>query len=525
MPMVSFSFGSAKGFAGLLKGSLTLVCVGTLALGCVARGWAAERPVTIPLEELGQQPVGARPQVPGSTVATVHWVGDHHVLVTFGVRRLMKRLEESRPEDEDRLIEAVLVDVPSGKVAARTTWRMHDGGEYLWDLGRGRFLLRVRDRLAVIAPLANLSTEHPFEEHHLLGYERRIVGVLVGAESDLLTVETVDPASLKEGAKRGDNLVEINFYRVEGEGIPERVERAGLVRSRLPIEIPMTSEGYLDTNEESKATWVFDYYSHAGKKIELAPFDTSCFPRATFVSRSEFVAFGCRGSQDKVEIGGFDMEGREMWQQNVYDNFVRATFSFAPESGRFAMGRAIMASPPSLAGPDPMGSQFTGQDVQVLQAHTGKQLFHMVFTPAQKSGENFSLSADGLRLALVRNGVVEIYKMPALSGKDEQEVKAARTLALDHALVPITLASRKRTTVTERVASMAPKKETVVTAPAADTAPAAVAAAADVIPPKQVEHTISVGDVPDDGPRKKPSLYNDAEPVRAGDAKPNDERM
>ncbi|RXH57529.1 hypothetical protein [Granulicella sibirica] len=522
MPMLLFSLLSTATRSRLRFAPAALVFLAALACAPRASAWAAtEHPVVIALADLGMQAQGGRPAVPGSTVATAHFVGDHHVLVTFAVRRLMKRLPDTRPEDDDRMIDAVLVDVPSGKVAARTTWRVHDAGQYLWDLGHGRFLLRVRDRLAVIAPLANLSTEEPFQEHHLLGYERRVVGILVSAEGDLLTVETRDPNAIKEedGAvvhKKVEEGVEINFYRLVGTGEGEGAQHAGVVRSKMPVEVPMTKDGYLDISQESRTRWLFDYYSHEGKKIELSPFDTSCFPRATFVSRSEFVAFGCHGSPDKIEIGGFDMTGQQMWQQNFYDYFARATFSFAPESGRFAIGRGITTSPPSLIGQDPGGDSMTGQDIQVMQTHSGKQLFHIATTPAQKSGQNFALSADGMELAVIRGGALEIYKMPGLSGKDKQEVKAAREFALETGNGPIRLQTRTQKTESAGLAPVtppAPKSTAPVTAVASAVPAVAAATSANVpaAPQRPAENVIVNGDVPDDGPRKKPTLYGEGD--------------
>ena len=464
-----------------------------------------EKPVTISLVDLGQQTPGGRPQVPGSTQATVNFVGDHHLLVTFPVRRLMKRLAECEPDDEDRMIDAVLVDVPSGKVAARASWRVHDSGQYLWDLGQGRFLLRVKNRLLTVAPLDKLLTEHPFEEKTLLAYDRQVVGVLVSAEEDLLTVET--RARQAGGAKSPDGPVEVNFYRMEEEDKGGEIAvSAGRVLSRVPVELPMTRDGYLDTSEEKKGRWVFDYISHGGKKTELAPYDTTCYPFAKFVSRSEFVAFGCRGSADKLEIGGFDMRGAEMWQQNFYDAFVHPTFSFAPEAGRFALGRAITVGAGGMMGPgaNPDDSQLSGQDVEVLQAHSGKQIFHTVVTPVQRAGQNFALAPDGMEIAVIRGAEVELHRLPGMSGRDRQEVKEAREVALERASGAIVLPTRSRV-----VASATERED-------ADgyyklPPPALVKQETPAVAPKPVEHTVENGDKSDDGPRKAPTLYKPGE--------------
>src|ERR1035441_1316774 len=150
-----------------------------------------EAPLRIPLEPLGSQAITPEFLLAGDSELTVDFVDNDHLLVTFGVRRLMKREADSLPKDDDQTIAALLVELPAGKVLARTEWRMHDRLQYLWNLGHGRFLLRVRDRLTVIAPLAAADKNDAFRESPLLRVERHVVAILVSSDSDLLTVYTV----------------------------------------------------------------------------------------------------------------------------------------------------------------------------------------------------------------------------------------------------------------------------------------------------------------------------------------------
>src|ERR1035438_3272118 len=174
----------AAGMAAMLT-AWTMLAAGTAA----ARD--PEPPLRIPLEPIGYQPLLPEFLLAGSPMLTVDFVDNDHLLITFGVRRLMTREVDPPADDDDRTIGAFLVELPSGNVLAQTEWREHDRWRYLWNLGHGRFLLRVRDNLTLLAPMEASDPANAFRQTPLLRIDRHIVQVLVSWNSDLLTVETV----------------------------------------------------------------------------------------------------------------------------------------------------------------------------------------------------------------------------------------------------------------------------------------------------------------------------------------------
>ena len=415
-------------------------------------------PLRIPLQPIGYQPLQPEFLLAGSPMLTVDFVDNDHLLITFGLRRLMKREVDPPVDDDDRTIGAFLVELPSGNVLARTEWREHDRWQYLWNLGHGQFLLRVRDSLTLLAPMEASNRSDPFRGTPLLKIDRHIVQVLVSSDNDLLTVETVLRAA-RAGEATDENggplipgdpaPVQLNFYRlasVEGASGKLVAVSAGAIKTRTAGVLPMTAAGFLDVLDGGKGTWMFNYDEHAGKVHELAEWDTSCFPRATFVSPSEFVAFGCRGSDDRHMFAGFNLKGEEMWQQNFFENYLSPTFVFAPAAGRFALGRTMVSSE-MYADSVLATSAVTGEDVRVYQSYNGKLVFRIDCSPVERAGQNFALSADGLRLAVVRemmvrhaatkdydayterSTAVEVYPLPPLTDKDQAEVKAAQAVA------------------------------------------------------------------------------------------------
>jgi len=477
----------------------------------------------IQLEPLGFQTVSPRYLLSGATMLTLDYVDSQHLLVTFGVSRLMARLADCPPDDEDRVVDAVLLELPSGRALARTEWRLHDIGQYLWPLGDGIFLLRQRNELTTFAPLAQLASDDAFKLHPFLHFDRRIDAMLVSADHDLLTVETSKPpkrltqeeanaqanaqaealaraALATQAAAQNDpqansvtnpmtgvrhisssstqtstpstpvlrrrdpalahhdaeakpepNPIHISFLRLlhleQTPGVL-KAEIAGSISTSKHLVIPVTADGYLRTRETSDAGVLLDFVTFPGKVTDLGAFDTSCPPSPTFLSHSEFVTFGCRGSEDRVSLAGFNVRGDMMWQLLFSDAQAYPSFVSAIPAGRFAFSRTLTTST-VFPTETPSTDQLVAQEVRVLQTYNGKQLLRVFTSPIQRAGQNFALSPDGLALAVIHDPAdahapgdqhhpaIEIYKLPPLSGKDEQEVKAEAAMAPDHADSPI----------------------------------------------------------------------------------------
>jgi hypothetical protein len=518
---------------------MLVACMMLAAGAALAR--AAEPVARIPLGPLGYQTMVPEFRLAGSSMLRVDFVDADHLLITFGVRQLMERLPGDPVDDDDRTVGAVVVELPTGKVLAETQWRLHDRGQYLWGLGHGRFLLRVRDRLTVIAPMAAGGAggaKDAFREVPLLNIERHIVALMVSANEDLLTVETIRRVSAGEAGVAGDVTlvdsapqgvaqtdtapVQLNFYRLTSTGTGAEgllATSAGAIRARTAIELPMTTGGFLDVKEDGKDRWLFNFDAHTGTVSELAEWDTTCFPRATFVGHGEYVAFGCRGSAERQALAGFNLKGEQMWQQNFSDAHTSPSFAFAPAAGRFALGRIVVT-----AAVDPEGPLIEGvvsaEEVRVVESYDGRVLFKINCTPVERAGENFALSADGLRLGVVREtlvhhaatkdydeyteheAAVEVYALPALTEKDQAEVKAAEAMA-----PPLDVGARIDLSL-ERISTPVAGDAAVdaVSGMSADSSALATAAAGEQAAPAAAGAAVE-GDAEPVGARKRPTLY------------------
>lgn len=459
----------------------------------------------ISLRELGFEPPVAGLLTTGGTYATVNFIDSQHLLVTFGVRRLMHRLPDDNPSDQDHMVEAMILELPTGKVVARTTWRLHDLGQFLWPVAHGFFLLRTRDDLNVIAPGENLQTADPFTEQPFLHTDRMLVAVLFSPNRDLLTVETQERPSPGDSTPVSQRRTQLNFYRFVPSSLhPGHIvaQIAGGAIAPAPLDLSLTSSGYIETSQESPTRWLFDFDSYTGKYVELSPFDTSCRPRPIFVSATEFIAFGCRGSDDKVALGGFNMKGEQMWQEDS-DSSSFPSLAYAPSAGRFALSRnSTPASSGMTANFAP--SDVTTQQIRVYQTYNGKQLLQVEATPVQRGGQNFDLSPDGMEFAVIHNGAVEVYTLPALTAADQAGIKADQEPQPEETQAMVKLVPHERPHQ---------KKAAAATASAqVDTAAPVFSVPSDGQSATAQPATVSGDTAPiadDQTPRKRPTLYNE----------------
>lgn len=456
-------------------------------------------PQRILLGPFGFQGVSTRYLLSGATMLTLNYVDKQHLLVTFGVPRLMERLPGDPPGDEDRVVDAVLLELPSGRELARTEWRFHDIGQYLWDLGGGRFLLRQRATLTTFAPLAQLASGTPFQQHPLLQFARRINSIVVSADHKVLTVETSDAdapeqelaviptapsapaqpqlqpvAGIPNLLRRAHDpaasvaspappvqvehhaqVIQITFLRLlptDSPSAPLIASRAGALNLREAVVIPLTDDGYLRSRKLDGTRISLEFSTYANKVTDLGPLETSCSLSPTFVSPSELVVFTCRGSEDDHALSGLNLRGDLLWQLNFNDLQAFPSIVSAIPAGRFALSRTVTSSH-IFPGEIPSTAQISFQEVRVFQTYNGKQLLRVMTSPVQRAGQNFALSPDGLAVAVIhdptdprapadeRQPSIEIYTLPPPTAADEIQLKAEAALAPPSSKSPIRFAT------------------------------------------------------------------------------------
>jgi hypothetical protein len=500
-----------------------LVCVGVVALLGVmlqpVRAVAADKKpwAQISLDSLGFPGVSGPLLVSGSSVLTVNFVDSHRLLVTFELRKLVPRLAHDPEDHEDRLVGGEIVDLPGGKIEARTEWHMHDHGRYLWNLGEGRFLLRIGERLYTMTPGSPAKDGDGFTRTLFPSRPVKPSLVVVSGDGGVVTLETVYDAPEEDGRTKvvlGDEdtaespnaKTVIDFFRIGTDGTGAvTVTPAGHLGAAAPVLLPVDADGYLWASQ-TLTGWAMTFDTFGGKTIKLGTIQSSCFPRLVMTSRSEFVALTCQGSDDRIKVASYGLDGTDAWEETVGD-FELPGFAFAPAAGRFAMSGT---SPTGDNEGTVLGGPYQGarQEVRVYQNGSGDLLLRVQCSPGFKTAENFDLSGDGMLAAVVRDGGISVYKLPPLTKKDRDDMAEIASYA-----PPTSTAEVKLARITTRARAQVTEMKVAANS----------LAATPVQPVAEAAKVVVEGDV-QAGPRKRPTLLNPGEKPEFGSANPEERK-
>lgn len=393
--------------------STLLVCA--VVFLSLVRGWAASKPkaaalapaVRIPVAPLGYMAPSAFYLTSRLSSASLDFIDSSHVLFTFHVSGLMKRLPGDPPDDEDQMIRAVVLDLRTGKVQAKTEWRMHDRARYLWALGGGRFMVRQRDTLWL--------TDRTLKLKPYLNVAGKLVAVEMSPDRKLLMFEaqeqpedTAATPALQPGGALQLGSKKTRLYMVQPD--TRKVVATSVVPH--PVELPLLSDGYVNALPGKKSnTWMLTHVPFHGEPQPMTEMDSPCRPTLQVLSANVTLAEGCWGSGSDHKVEAMTLAGRVLWQQTWSNKYIWPTFAFSGDGTRFAYASIQVSQP--IGALDPVdNTNIVNQLVGVFDTVTGKLQLVRTATPILSAGQNYALSDDGRRFAILRNGAIEVYDLP-----------------------------------------------------------------------------------------------------------------
>jgi hypothetical protein len=370
---------------------------------------------TEPEERILVGPLGYRPPGPlymlsGKAFTSLDFIDPHHLLFTFRQPRLMRREENPGRFDNDQVIQALTLDVAGGTVQTSAEWRMHDRSRYLWPLGGGRFLVRQRNTFSL--------TDASLKLHPYIDVATPVLQTEVSPDGRILVVEhqyerhtPEEHSKLEAQARQYGEPPPAEDTQITVLNITSR-EMLAALKTENPIHVPITSTGYVGvTKDKGQDQFLIRFIPFEGQSLVLGRVASTCTPHEEFLSTEAIMIESCGPKSPDVYLDAWTTEGKKLWNGQREGHLVWPTFAYSRTGGRFAVSLLRVNHFTDLL--DSINDEdVREQVVQVFDSATGALLMATTASPILTAGQNFALSEDGERLAILREGAIEIYKVP-----------------------------------------------------------------------------------------------------------------
>ena len=364
----------------------------------------------IPVEPLGYHAPGPLYLLSRMSFGSLDFADSSHLLFTFHETRLLRRVEDPDSSEDDQMIHAVVLSLPDGHVTQSADWLMRDRSRYLWPLGNGRFLLRRRNTYLITDESLKLRalarTPTPLQATEVSPDGRLLV---VEDEYERHTPEQHEKLA-REAASYGDSPPQEDTQIALMDVDSKTIEAA--LHVEQPLILPVTSSGYLTVREERENDYVVRFNPFHGQELTLGTVASVCTPRETFLNSQALMIESCGPNSDDIYLDTWSIDGKKLWRGRRDARAVWPTFATAQSGTRFAVG--LLQASHSISVADSLIDEDVKQQlVQVFDTETGKLLLSTNASPILSAGQNFALSPSGDRLAVLRNGAIEIYDIPS----------------------------------------------------------------------------------------------------------------
>jgi hypothetical protein len=187
-------------------------------------------------------------------------------------------------------------------------------------------------------------------------------------------------------------------------------------RADVAGELPATVDGFFTQQKvgDSWNVWFkrYDEPQSAGKGENVAQFESSCEPSAKVLNEQAVLILSCRPGHDDRFVAAYSLDRHKLWDGRWQSNFTWPAFRMAQNGASVAISwLAVNHSVSATAAINDEDVQ--NQVLSVLDSRTGGLRLALLLKPIVSAGGNFALSADGNRLAVLNQGAIEIYDLPA----------------------------------------------------------------------------------------------------------------
>jgi hypothetical protein len=378
-----------------------------------------ERPTIAPAFTIPVAPLGFTVPAPfsfglQSSLASLDFLSDDHLLFTFRVPGLIRRESGDIKRSDEREIQAVVVDVKTGRVEAEALWTVHDHARYLWMLKDGHFLLRDRDGLEqgdnslVLKPILQFPgpvawLEMDPQQLYMVTNSREPATVVAkpGQVDSPPTAAATIAVDGQSAAAPADTVVRI---------LERSTGKVMLVsRVRFTVHLPINAEGYLEALRSNGPMWVLNLNYFTGGSRIVGRIDSICSPVFDFVSQSEFLVKACASGGNRLVA--FTIDGRRLWEDDMASSEIWPITVTSPDGSRLARETLEVSHPVNPSSALDL-EDVKGQWVRIINVADGNVALEATASPPLDAGGNVAISPNGRRVAILIGGAIQVFDLP-----------------------------------------------------------------------------------------------------------------
>ena len=364
--------------------------------------------VKIPVVPLGYLPPGDLPAFSYYAMVELHFIDEDHVIFAFNTPGLLKRDDNCPNADVQRMVRAVVFQLPSARILRQADWELYDYMDFLWGLGDGKLLLRRCNQLEKIGV--------DLDPQVLIKAVGTIEDVSFSPDHDLVVVQekvTPDAADKDNAAlpsvlaqETEGTITNISFIRLNPLSL------IGRSKSEVPLAIPVIGNGIFETLTAPHDQWDVNLHIFHQAERQVATVQSLCQPLIQTISNTIFMATTCSKDGPKP-LKGYDLQGSLLWQISLAPNQYRPRLIRISNGSHFAIESLRLTHP--HAAMDPLTkAEVEGEDIDIYDTVTGQRVATFMTSPAYTGGRNADFSPDGQRMAVLHDGAIEIYSVSEL---------------------------------------------------------------------------------------------------------------
>lgn len=354
--------------------------------------------------------------------ATVDFLGEHQLLVTFGVHPLIERSADDRAwSTMPRIVRALVVSARDGKVLHAEDWRTDQDGRYLWSLDHGRVLAAVGGTLAIFGP--DLKIERQWVLPGPLALAR------VSPSRNLIVAAVIRERHTPEEHRR--------LMEFMGPGKDQAAEDYDLtvldgqlnVIGTRPLhahpDVPAVLDtGVLVADPEARSRWKIQEIRWDGKQRMIVEERSPCPLRVNALPTNLILLAGCSADAGHPWYKIVRPDGKTLLKGNTSANSWLEGAEALAAKKVFAIG-IVEATRPVNFDDGMYAWEFQKLAVSVYSSVNGRRLYATGPLKGTPDRQSFSLSQDGDQLAILNGEEISIYKT-------EMTLPAARAHLTSH---------------------------------------------------------------------------------------------